>query len=100
MQISTDALTWTKRDSGSPFSLYAIAYGKALFVAVGNEGIALSSPDGIHWTNSNTAVTRSVTNTMAMLAGMNPSARDSGLSANEDAAPNAASVTIATTNAS
>ena len=46
------------------------------------------------------AVTRSVTNTMAMLAGMNPSARDSGLSANEDAAPNAASVTIATTNAS
>jgi len=36
VQTSTDGITWTKRDSGTPFSLCAIAYGKGLFVAVGN----------------------------------------------------------------
>src|SRR6266550_3253669 len=53
VQISTDGLTWTQHDSGTPSSLRAIAYGSGLFVAVGNEGIALTSSDGIDWTSRN-----------------------------------------------
>src|SRR6266404_8025437 len=54
VQTSTDGMSWTQRDSGTPFSLCAIAYGKGLFVAVGNEGVVLTSPDSIHWTRRNT----------------------------------------------
>src|SRR6266404_65176 len=54
VQTSTDGMSWTQRDSGTPFSLCAIAYGKGLFVAVGNEGVVLTSPDSIHWTSRDT----------------------------------------------
>ena len=45
-------------------------------------------------------MTRSVTNTMAIIAGMKLSDRGSGMLANGATAPNAASVTTMTTNAS
>src|SRR5258708_1701906 len=31
VRTSTDGMTWTRRDSRTPFSLCAIAYGKGLF---------------------------------------------------------------------
>ena len=35
---SSDGAAWTRRDSGLPFALYAVAYGNDTFVALGNEG--------------------------------------------------------------
>jgi hypothetical protein len=40
--------TWTLRNLGN--SLYGVAYGNGLFVAVGLGGIILTSPDGVSWT--------------------------------------------------
>jgi phage terminase large subunit-like protein len=40
--------TWTVRNLGNP--LYGVAYGDGLFVAVGDRGAILTSPDGVTWT--------------------------------------------------
>ena len=42
--------TWTNRTLGANYSLYGVAYGNSTFVAVGNEGKILTSPDGVTWT--------------------------------------------------
>jgi hypothetical protein len=42
--------TWTLRNLGQPHNLFGVAYGNGLFVAVGNDGTILTSPDGVSWT--------------------------------------------------
>jgi len=41
---------------GNIHNLYGIAYGNGTFVAVGLDGLILSSPDGITWTQKNSGV--------------------------------------------
>jgi hypothetical protein len=43
-------VNWTRRTSGTYYSLNAVTYGNGLFVAVGNGGTILTSPDGVNWT--------------------------------------------------
>ena len=43
--------TWTRRTRTSQGNwLFGVAYGDGLFVAVGDRGIILTSPDGVDWT--------------------------------------------------
>ena len=55
--ISADGLSWRRPESGTRNSLYGVASGKGLFVAVGAfdpqtlQSSVLSSGDGIHWTS-------------------------------------------------
>lgn len=54
--INTASPTWTVRTSGTTDPLNGVAYnGTNLFVAVGNNGRILSSPDGITWTSRATS---------------------------------------------
>jgi len=50
IKSSTDGITWVTRDSGRTSYLDGIAYGSNLFVAVGQHGSILTSPDGTAWT--------------------------------------------------
>jgi hypothetical protein len=43
-------VTWTPRTSGTSDVLYNVTYGNGLFVAVGDYGTILTSPDGVTWT--------------------------------------------------
>jgi len=45
--------TWTKRTSGTDAWLEGVTYGNGIFVAVGNLGTILTSPDGVKWTKRN-----------------------------------------------
>jgi hypothetical protein len=48
---STDAITWTSRDSGFAFSdIQATTFGNNIFVAVGGSGKLSTSTDGTTWT--------------------------------------------------
>jgi hypothetical protein len=42
--------TWTQRTSGTGNELEGVAYRNGLFVAVGQDGTILTSPDGVNWT--------------------------------------------------
>jgi hypothetical protein len=42
--------TWVVRNSDPSYSLTGIGYGHGMYVATGNPGILLTSPDGITWT--------------------------------------------------
>jgi hypothetical protein len=42
--------TWTLRTSRTNIDLWAVTYGNGTFVAVGNNGVILTSPDGVNWT--------------------------------------------------
>lgn len=58
MTISRDGgNTWTDINSGVPFDIYGMCYGKenagGLFVAVGRRGNIAYSSDGIRWTKAN-----------------------------------------------
>jgi hypothetical protein len=44
------AQSWSVDDSGTEVSLFGVAYGANRFVAVGDSGAVLTSPDGVHWT--------------------------------------------------
>src|SRR4051812_22092878 len=50
---SRDRSNWVQRTSGSPCRLYDVAFGHGIFVAVGNEGTIITSPDGISWIGRN-----------------------------------------------
>jgi hypothetical protein len=52
LYTSPDGVTWTKRNSGTPY-LNGVAYGNGTFVAVGDDGIVVTSPDGVTWTERN-----------------------------------------------
>jgi hypothetical protein len=47
--VGTVGTTWTRR-TWQGHSLYDVTYGNGLFVAVGEDGIILTSPDGVNWT--------------------------------------------------
>lgn len=47
---NADGTTWTARTSGVGQALNSVAYGNGLFVAVGDAGVILTSPDGTNWT--------------------------------------------------
>jgi hypothetical protein len=55
-QISTDGEQWTtvqspaNKISGEPAMVYALIYGNQAFIAVGQNGLVLSSPDARNWT--------------------------------------------------
>lgn len=53
---STDGVTWTKNLTVS-LRLWAVAYGGGLFVAAGNDGALITSPDGLTWTNRTSGFT-------------------------------------------
>ena len=43
-------LVWTQRTSCTSNAINAVAYGNGLWVAVGDSGTILTSPDGVTWT--------------------------------------------------
>src|SRR5205823_1705724 len=47
--LSPDGTRWACQNSGTPSSLYSIAFGNGRFVAVGNEGAVVISADGASW---------------------------------------------------
>jgi hypothetical protein len=48
---------WYLRASGTTNSLYGITYGAGLFVAVGDNGVVVTSPDGVTWTARASGIT-------------------------------------------
>jgi len=42
--------TWTRQNSGTEEPLFGVTYGNGLFVAVGDGGILITSPNGVNWT--------------------------------------------------
>jgi hypothetical protein len=46
---SPDAITWTKRTSGTKQYLRSVVYGNNTYVVVGDSGTILTSSDGITW---------------------------------------------------
>jgi len=71
-----DPWTWTQRYDG-PRHLNAVAAGNGAFVAVGNEGAIMSSPDGIEWTDINSGTSRRL-NSVIWGDGMFVAGGDSG----------------------
>ncbi len=48
--ISTDGDTWELHQGMARYQLYSVAFGAEQFVAVGNHGNILTSPDAVNWT--------------------------------------------------
>ena len=48
---STDGISWTLREGWvfTDYIFYDITYAENIFVAVGSEGVVITSPDGINW---------------------------------------------------
>ena len=54
-----DALdTWTLRHTDSSQFLTGISYGHGVYVATGQQGLIMTSPDGITWTTRNSGTTQ------------------------------------------
>jgi hypothetical protein len=49
--------TWSKRTSGTVETLSGVTYAGSQFVAVGENGVVLTSPDAISWTSRTSGVT-------------------------------------------
>jgi len=45
-----DATAWTSRSAAADNQWFSVTYGNGLFVASGNNGGIMTSPDGITWT--------------------------------------------------
>jgi hypothetical protein len=50
---STTGATWTKQNSSINQSLWGVAYGNRIYVAVGSAGAVVSSPNSMTWTTRN-----------------------------------------------
>ncbi len=50
LTVSDPLTTWTSRPSGLTANLYGAIYAGGKFVVVGDNGVNLSSPDGVTWT--------------------------------------------------
>ncbi|TGE31851.1 leucine-rich repeat protein [Desulfosporosinus sp. Sb-LF] len=57
---SANGSSWTTRSSGSTNSLAGVTYGNSTFVAVGDAGTILTSPDGASWTTRSSGSTNSL----------------------------------------
>lgn len=53
-------LAWQPSASGVTVDLHGVTYGNGQFVAVGDRGTILTSPDGLVWTSRNSTVTNSL----------------------------------------
>jgi hypothetical protein len=53
-------MTWTQRASVADNGLYGVAYGNGLFVAVGDGGTILTSPNGVSWTEQASGTSNSL----------------------------------------
>jgi hypothetical protein len=58
-EVGTVGTTWTRR-TWQGNSLSSVTYGDGLFVAVGERGIILASPDGVSWTLRNSGTSRDI----------------------------------------
>jgi hypothetical protein len=47
---------WVVRTSGTSRDLHSVVYARGQFVAVGQQGLVLTSTNGIHWTPQNSGV--------------------------------------------
>ena len=47
---NADATSWTSRTAAANNQWFSVTYGNGLFVASGNNGGIMTSPDGITWT--------------------------------------------------
>jgi hypothetical protein len=56
-QNGSDTSTWATRTSGTVNWLYSIAYVHGIFVATGDNGSLLTSPDGVTWTTQTSGTT-------------------------------------------
>ena len=54
LYTSSDATTWTYRNSNTTKNLIGVCYGNNKFVAGGSSGITTYSTDGINWTSNQT----------------------------------------------
>ena len=57
---SVDGINWTSRGNYVGRFFQSVAYGKQLFVTVGDQGDVFTSPDGIHWTPRNSTTQNSL----------------------------------------
>ena len=57
---SPDGIAWYVRNTGVELPLRGLAFGNGLFVAVGEDGVALTSPDGFNWTSRGRIASRDV----------------------------------------
>ena len=58
ISVSSDGVTWSRANPNAAFgNLTDVAYGNGRFIAVGDNGRAFSSTDGLAWTQLNTSVT-------------------------------------------
>ena len=55
--VSGGPSTWTPQQSGTSVWLLAVTYG-SMFVAVGDQGTILTSPDAVHWMPQNSGTTQ------------------------------------------
>ncbi len=55
MYTSDCSFSWTSATSPTVQDLYGITFGNSKFVAVGNSGAVITSPDGITWTSRTAA---------------------------------------------
>jgi len=53
--VSQDGLVWSTVDSSS-YVFNSVCHGKALYVAVGNNGLIVTSPDAINWTKRTSGI--------------------------------------------
>lgn len=57
---SSNAIQWTRRDSGTAMDLYGVAYGNGMFVVSGANGQVCTSSDGISWQSHSTGSTNAL----------------------------------------
>lgn len=58
-QSSDLGLTWDNRTTGNPNTtrLWEVEYIGGIYIAVGNDGVIITSSDGINWTNRTSGIT-------------------------------------------
>ena len=61
IQRSTDnGVSWSSVSSGTPATLRSIKWDGSQFIAAGDAGVIITSPDGLVWTSRNSGVSSSI----------------------------------------
>ena len=77
---SPEGTTWTRRTIPETYeALYAVVYGKGIFVATGSGGVVLTSPDGTTWTRRTVSGTDEALSAIAYGNGTFVALGDAGL---------------------